>query len=252
MQTILSVPFQGAISVAAWKMGVAVFGHGATADVSAGLRVLQLCGLIGGFWLALFALSQSNAKRLYSALVGAQWSAILAAGALPTLLSATAIVYTFSATFVWSAILGFVWSRFQEWADDERISSVYGAAKFFRTSGLLLLIALASPLFVPGFPGFASVLYLLAAMIEQKSLIFLATEAGLLSLVCLICLRIGTDLLFRERPSLTAHKGAETFLRYSALDWSVIAGTLGFLLGGGFFWHSVLRGLGAAAEVFLH
>lgn len=250
-QTVLSVTFQGAVAVAAWKMGVMVFGHGVRPGVSEGLRVLQLCGLIGGFWLAIFALSQDNSKRLYSALVGAQWSAVLAAGALPTLLSATAIVYALSATFVWSAVLGFVWARFQEWAGDERISAVYGAAKSFRTSGLLLVIALASPLLVPGFPGFPSALYLLAAMIEQKSLVFLATEAALLSLLCLTCIRVGADLLFRERIPEQNAKGADSFLYYSVLDWSVIAGTVLLLLTAGFFWHAMLRSLGIAAQVFL-
>ncbi|MGZ3651091.1 MAG: hypothetical protein ACXWSC_07945 [Bdellovibrionota bacterium] len=251
VQTALSVTFQGAVAVAAWKMGVMVFGHSSREGVSEGMRVLQLCGLVGGFWLAIFALSQGNSKRLYSALVGAQWSAVLAAGALPTLLSSTAIVYALSATFVWSAVLGFVWARFQEWAGSEEISSVYGAAKSFRASGLLLLLALASPLFVPGFPGFPAALYLLAAMIEQKSLIFLATYAALLSLVCLTCIRIGTDLLFRERAPQTLGKGADSFLCYGALDWSVIGGTAALLLTAGFFWHPVLESLGAAAQIFL-
>lgn len=251
MQTVLSVTFQGAVAVAMWKMGVTVFGHGRE-GISEGLRVLQLCGLAGGFWLAVFALSQDNSKRLYSALVGAQWSAVLAAGALPTLLSATAIVYAFSATFIWCSVLGFVWGRFQEWSGSEHIASVYGAAKSFRTSGLLLLLALATPLLVPGFPGFPASLSLLAAMIEQKSLILLATEAGLLSLVCLICIRVGTDLLFRERAPETSGKGADSFLYYSALDWSVIAGTAAVLLTSGFFWHALLGRLETAANVFLH
>jgi|GEM_PF-5762232 len=255
VQTILSVMFQGAVATAAWKMSVEVFGHAArgtpAGSISDGLRVLQLCGLVGGFWLALFALTQENSKRLYSAIVGAQWSAILAAGALPTLLSATAIVYSLSATFLWSAILGFVWSRFQERAGSESITAVYGAAKAFRTSGLILLLALASPLCVPGFPGFPSLLYLLASMIEQKSLIFLASEAALLSLLCLSSIRIGTDLLFRQKAAETEGAKAEPFLCYSALDWGVVAGLTSLLLFSGFFWHSALEKIGNAASVFL-
>jgi NADH:ubiquinone oxidoreductase subunit 2 (subunit N) len=252
VQTILSVMFQGAIAVACWKMGVEVFGlarrEGQAEVISEGLRVLQLCGLIGGFWLALFALSQENSKRLYSALVGAQWSAILAAGALPTLLSATAIVYSLSASFLWTAILGFVWSRFQERAGSESITAVYGAAKAYRTSGLILLLALASPLCVPGFPGLPGFLYLLASMIEQKSLIFLATEVVLLSLLCLTTLRIGTDLLFRQREIEAKPQTPEGFLCYSALDWGVIGGLTIVLLASGFFWHSAI---GNAASLFL-
>lgn len=252
VQTALSVLFQGSVAVAVWKMGVMVFGAGSPGGgVSEGMRTLQLCGLIGGFWLAIFALSQDNSKRLYSALVGAQWSAVLAAGALPSLLNATAITYALSASFVWSAVLGVVWSRFQEWSGDENITSVHGAAKSFRASGLLLLLALASPLLVPGFPGFPSALYLLATMIEQKSLVFLGTYAALLSLVCLICIRIGTDLLFRERAPQTLNRGADSFLTYSPLDWGVIGGTAVLLLLGGLFWHPVLESLGGAAQVFL-
>lgn len=250
VQGILSVMFQGTVAVASWKMGVEVFGHTQREGVSEGLRVLQLCGLVGGFWLALFALSQDNSKRLFSALVAAQWSAILAAGALPTLLSATAVVYTLSATFVWSSILAFVWSRFQEKSQSESIAAVYGAAKAFRTSGLILVLALASPLGLPGFPGFPGFLYLLASMIEQKSLVFLAMEAVLLSLLCLICIRIGTDLLFRERARET-ERGGETFLCYSALDWGVIVGLTSILLGAGFFWHFALSKIGGAANLFL-
>jgi len=253
IQTILSVMLQGAVAVAAWKMGVEVFGRARleTQMVSEGLRVLQLCGLVGGFWLALFALSQENSKRLFSALVGAQWSAILAAGALPTLLSATAIVYSLSATFVWSAILGFVWSRFQERAGSESITAVYGAARAYRTSGLILLLGLASPLCVPGFPGFPGILYLLASMIEQKSLVFLAAEAVLLSLLCLTSIRIGADLLFRQRSTETERESPETSLCYGALDWSVIAGLTAVLLASGFFWHPALSKIGNAASLFL-
>lgn len=251
VQTGLSVVFQGAVAVAAWKMGVEVFGHAGREGVSEGLRVLQLCGLIGGFWLAVFALSQENSKRLYSALVGAQWSAILAAGALPTMLSASAIVYSFSATFLWSAPLGFVWSRFQEAAGSESIASVYGAAKAYRTSGLILLLALASPLCVPGFPGFPSLLSLLASMIEQKSLAFLATEAVLLSLLCFLAIRVGTDLLFRRGTGDLAVKAQAAPLRYGALDWGVIAGFSTVLLASGFFWHRALAYLDTAASQFL-
>lgn len=251
VQTILSVIFQGAVAVSAWKMGVEVFGHAQREGVSEGLRVLQLCGLVGGFWLALFALSQENSKRLFSALVGAQWSAILAAGALPTLLSTTTIVYAMSATFIWTALLGFIWSRFQEKSGSESISAVYGAAKAYRTSGLILVLALASPLGLPGFPGFPGFLYLLASMIEQKSLIFLAMEAVLLSLLCLICIRIGTDLLFRERAQ-ESKAGQDSFLLYGALDWGVIVGLTSVLLGSGLFWHYALSKIGSAASLFLH
>lgn len=249
VQTGLSVIFQGAVAVAAWKMGVEVFGHAGREGVSEGLRVLQLCGLLGGFWLAVFALSQENSKRLYSALIGAQWSAILAAGALPTMLSASAIVYSLSATFLWSAVLGFVWSRFQEKAGSESISSVYGAAKAYRASGLILLLGLATPLCVPGFPGFPALLSLLASMIEQKSLSFLATEAVLLSLLCFISIRIGTDLLFRKGGEGRGDKVGE--LCYGALDWGVIVGLSGVLLASGFFWHQALGFLDAAATQFL-
>lgn len=251
VQTGLSVVFQGAVAVAAWKMGVEVFGHAGREGVSEGLRVLQLCGLVGGFWLAVFALSQENSKRLFSALVGAQWSAILAAGALPTMLSASAIVYSLSATFLWSAVLGFVWSRFQEAAGSESIVSVYGAAKAYRTSGLILLLALASPLCVPGFPGFPSLLVLLASMIEQKSLAFLATEAVLLSLLCFLAIRVGTDLLFRRGSADLTGQAQVLPLRYSALDWGVIAGFSTVLLASGFFWHRALAYLDSAASQFL-
>lgn len=250
VQTGLSVIFQGAVAVAAWKMGVTVFGHAGREGVSEGLRVLQLCGLLGGFWLAIFALSQENSKRLYSALVGAQWSAILAAGALPTTLSASAVVYSMSATFLWSAVLGFVWSRFQERAGSESIVSVYGAAKSFRTSGLILLLGLASPLCVPGFPGFPSFLSLLASMIEQKSLAFLATEVILLSLLCFLAIRIGTDLLFRRSSDVSFGKNADD-LCYGAMDWGVILGLSGALLASGFFWNKALAFLNGAASQFL-
>ncbi|HEY8280195.1 MAG TPA: hypothetical protein VIH99_11265 [Bdellovibrionota bacterium] len=251
VQTALSVTFQGAIAVAAWKVGVSVFGQSSREGVSEGMRVLQYCGLIGGFWLALFALSQVNSKRLFSAFVGAHWSAVLAAGALPTLLSATAIVYALSAIFVWSAMLGFVWSRFQEWAGSEEISAVYGAAKEFRTSGLILLLALASPLCLPGFPGFPSILHLLAAVIEQKSLSFLALEAALLSLLCLSGIRIGTDLLFRLSPGSTKRAGPSEFFCYGALDWGVILSVGAALLTAGFFCHPILRSLTQSAATFL-
>jgi NADH:ubiquinone oxidoreductase subunit 2 (subunit N) len=217
VQIALSVTFQGTVAVAAWKMGVVVFGRFAQGEVSEGLRVFQLCGLTGGFWLALFALSQDNSKRLFSALLGAQWGAVMAAGARSTSLSATAMVYGFSAVFVWSAVFGLVWSRFQEFAGSEKISSVYGAAKSNRAYGLVLLLALACPLCVPGFPGFPSILYLLAAMIEQKSLIFLGAEAVLLSLLCLTGIRIGTDLLFRRSLPLAESTSSSTLAGFSRL-----------------------------------
>jgi hypothetical protein len=209
---------------------------------------LQIAGLAGGFWLALFSLSQDNSKRLFSAITGAQWSAVLGAGALPSLLGLSAVTYAFSSVFLWSALLGFTWSRLQEMAGADALSAVYGSARAFRTAGLALLVSLAGPLCVPGFAGLPAILHLLAAMMEQKSLIFLLAEGALLALVALSCLRIGADLLFRSFGGWNT-KGST--IRYGALDASAMAllGTALLLLG--FLWHRVFLILESAAKAFL-
>jgi NADH:ubiquinone oxidoreductase subunit 2 (subunit N) len=254
VQTMLSVIAQGAISLAAWKMGMEIFGHSRPNQVSEGLRTLQLCGLIGGFWLALFSLSQQNAKRLFSSMNSVQWSVILAAGALPSVLGVTAVAYAFSTAFLWSSLLGFIWSRFQEQAAGNQLSDVYGAGRLFRTGGLILLLALASPLCIPGFPGLPTVLYLLAAVIEQQSLFLLAAQAVLLSFLCLLSIRIVADLLFRRGASTripAAANGPDQF-RYGALDWGFLAILVSSLLALGILWHRAFALLSQAAKTFLN
>lgn len=247
----LSVVWQGTVTLALWKMGVEVFGKARPGEVSEGLRTLQLCGLSGGFWLALVALTQENSKRLFSALVGAQWSAILVAGALPTVLSASSITYAFASVFVWTSLLGFNWGRFQESAGGENLKDVYGAARTFRSSGLLLLLALASPLCIPGLPGFPMALNLLAAMMEQKSLFFLAAEVLLVATLSLISIRVGTDLLFRQRASSSTNTASLALFRYGALEWLSLTVAIVALTTLGFLWHRVFALLFETAKVFL-
>ncbi|MGZ3712294.1 MAG: hypothetical protein ACXVBE_11090, partial [Bdellovibrionota bacterium] len=247
----LDVIWQGAVTLAFWKMGVDIFGKARPGEVSEGLRTLQLCGLSGGFWLALVALTQENSKRLFSAMVGAQWSAILVAGALPSVLSATAITYAFSSVLVWTSLLGFNWGRFQESSGGENLKDVYGSARTFRSSGLLLLLALASPLCIPGLPGFPMVLNLLAAMMEQKSLFFLAAEVFLIATISLISIRVGTDLLFRQRGSSTTNATNAVSFRYGALEWLSLSVAILSLATLGFLWHRVFALLFETAKVFL-
>lgn len=250
VQLILGVMVQGAIALAAWRMGIDVFGAAPNGQIAEGMRLLQVAGLVGGFWLTLFSLSQTNSKRLFSALIGAQWSAILGAGAMPSLLGMSAVTYAFASAFLWSALLGFTWARLQEFAGGDRLQDVYGAARALRAAGLVLLVSLAAPLCVPGFPGLPASLHLLAAMIEQKSLVFLVAEGLLLSLICLICLRVGTDLLFRPaREQLVAATGQ---FRYGALDYAAMA-LLGLaLLVLGFLWNTAFTALGESAKIFLN
>jgi NADH:ubiquinone oxidoreductase subunit 2 (subunit N) len=250
VQVILTIIVQGSVTLAAWKMGVEVFGSARPGQVAEGMRVLQLAGLAGGFWLAIFAFSQENAKRLFSAIVGAQWFAILAAGAMPTKLGVSAITYAFSSVFLWTALLGFVWSRLQESVGSEKMESVHGAARSFRMAGLMLLIALTGPLYAPGFTGFPSVFHLLASMIEQRSLVFLAAEGVLLAVLCLSALRIGTDLLFRPAPQRDATNAGTSF-SYGVLDFGAMILLGATILVLGVFWYHAFAALNDAAGLFL-
>ena len=248
---ILDVVLQGVIALALWKMGIEIFGKARPTEISEGMRTLQLIGLSGGFWLAIVALTQDNSKRLFSALVGAQWSTILAAGAFPSSLGASAVTYAFASVFLWTAVLGYNWGRFQEQARGDRLQDVYGAARSYRASGLLLLISLASPLCVPGMPGFPAVLNLLAAIMEQKSLFFLFAEVLLVGTLSLVCIRLGTDLLFRQRTSSTSGAWNPAMSRYTALDRLGLGVAIVSLVGFGFLWHRVFELLVESAKVFL-
>lgn len=249
VQLVLGILLQGAIFLAAWKMGIEVFGMARPGAVSEGMRLFQAAGLAGGFWLAIFSFTQANSKRLYSALLGAQWSAILAAGSMPSLLGLSSVTYAFSSVFLWSALLGFTWSRMQETANGDEISDVHGAARAFRGTGLVLLFALAVPLCMPGLPGFPAVLHLLASTIEQKSLLLLLAEGTLLALLCFGCLRVGIDLLFRPVPA--ALESSANKVQYGALDLSAIAMVGLALIGLGFLWHRAFTSLSEAAKTFL-
>ncbi len=248
-QLILVVMVQGAIFLSVWKMGVEIFGAASTEEISAGMRLLQIAGLAGGFWLALFSLSQENSKRLFSALVGAQWSIVLGAGAMPSALGLTAVAYAFSSIFLWTTLLGFTWSRLQESTEGDSLSHVHGAARTFRIAGLVLLISLAAPLCIPGFAGFPSILNLFASMMQQKSILFLLAEALLLALVGFTCLRVGADLLFR--PTSKEIRSMNNF-RYGALDLGVVTIVSAALLVLGFFWHRIFLVLMEAAKIFLN
>lgn len=249
VQLVLGVIVQGAIALSVWKMGVEIFGSSRPGEIAEGMRVLQAAGLAGGFWLAIFALSQENSKRLFSSLMGAQWSAILGAGAMPSVLGVTSITYAFSSVFLWGSMLGFVWSRLQESAGGDGLSNVHGAARVYRVAGLVLLLALAGPLCVPGVSGLPSVLHLLGAMIEQHSLVFLLAETTLLALICLSCLRVGTDLLLRVPKE--SHSAAGSF-RYGALDSGALLLLAVSLLFLGLLWNHVFALLASTAKAFLN
>jgi hypothetical protein len=137
----------------------------------------------------------------------------------------------------------------QEVSGGDQLKNVYGAARAIRAAGLVLLVALAAPLCVPGFAGLPAVFHLLATMIEQHSLVFLLAEGLLLSLLCLICLRVGTDLLFRPRSVAFTQP---TTLRYGALDYGAMALLGAALLVLGCLWNPVFASLGESAKLFLN
>ncbi len=250
VQLIFNILIKGAILLSLWKVAIDVL-HLPGSSISVGLSLLQLAAVVGSFWLAIFALSQGNSKRLYSSLVGASWALALAAGCNPTVLSATAIVYAFASLFLWSALLGFTWSRLQESSGKEGISDVLGMARKHRTSGLFLLIALSAAIGVPGLSGMPVALHLLASMIEQRSLILLLVEASLMALVLLSFLRVGSDLLFRGSlaPSPT---GDTPQVKYAALDYFGVMALAGALLFLGIWWNRIFVQLSETAKLFLN
>lgn len=250
VQGIMGVLVQGSIALALWKMGAEIFGHSHGVDPSDGMKALQYCGIAGGYALLIFALSQENAKRLLAAILGASWSIILAAGAMPSAQSASAVAYSFAAVFLWGALLSFIWSRMQESAHDGSISAVFGLGKKFRASGLILLVALAGPLCVPGFPGFPSALHLLGAIIEQKALALLVMEVILLVLLCFTAAKLASDLLFRD-GSITVIEADSVLVRYSKIDILSLATIIGAMLLLGLFWNQVFAILLESAKAFL-
>ncbi len=250
VQLIFNILIKGSVLLSLWKVAVDVL-HLPGSSLSVGLSLLQLAAVVGGFWLAIFALSQGNSKRLFSSLVGASWALALAAGCNPTALSAAAIVYAFAALFLWSVLLGFTWCRLQESSGQEGIADVLGMARKHRTSGLFLLIALSAAIGVPGLSGMPVALHLLAAMIEQRSLVLLLVEATLLALVLLSFLRIGSDLLFRgslEQPTFDNSPQ----VKYAALDYLGVMGLAGGLLFLGIWWNRIFVQLSETAKLFLN
>jgi NADH:ubiquinone oxidoreductase subunit 2 (subunit N) len=248
VQLVFVVIMQGAILLSLWKISVEVL-YVPGASSSLGLDILQLASLAGGFWLALFALSQDNSKRLFSSIIGASWAMVLAAGAHPTELSASAVAYAFSSIVLWAALMGFTWSRLQEWAGGEKMNQVFGLAREFRASGLFLLIALSAAVGVPGFSGLPVSFHLLAAVIEQKSLIFLFAQTALMALVVLSFFRVGTDLLFRgDKQDFRKVDG----VHYAALDYVGVIFLGASILFLGIFWTRVFAALSETAKVFLN
>lgn len=249
VQSILAIIVQGAVVLALWKMGMEIFGHAKASSTTDGMRVLQYCGVAGGFVFVIFALSQKNARRLFAALLGANWSFILATGAVANPVSASAVSYAFSSVFLWGALLSFVWTRMQEAAGSELLSAVYGAGQRQRSSGLILLVALAGPLCVPGFPGFPAVLHLLGAVIEQQTIMLLLLTAVLLLLLCFVAAKLAADILFRKSdfyiPSGTS------LAQYSKLDICALGLTISSMLLLGLFWSRIFIHLTESAKVFL-
>ncbi len=248
VQLVFVVIVQGAILLSLWKISVEVL-YVPGGSLSLGLDVLQIASMAGGFWLALFALSQENSKRLFSSIIGGSWALVLAAGAHPTILSASSVAYAFSSVFLWAALMGFTWSRLQEWAGGEKMNQVYGLARKYRSSGLFLLIALSAAVGVPGFSGLPVSFHLLASVIEQKSLIYLLAQASLMALVVLSFLRVGTDLLFRGGKLDTSKPDG---VRYAALDYVGVIFLSASVLFLGVFWTRVFAALSETAKVFLN
>lgn len=252
MQAILSVLVTGATVLSLWGMAVRVFTSMSPDLVPDGLRCLQLCGLVGGFWLAFFALSQKNSKRLFSGLMGGAWSVLLVPSSLHNPIAAAAVVYGVCAVLLWGTLLSFVWSRLQEQAGDESVTAIYGAGRVYRSHGLLLLFALASPMLFPAFPGFASVILHLASVIEQKTLLLLVFFSLLLILFCVIAARLAADLLFRRASQEVAGSGRDDFVRYDGLDIPPLAALLFGTLWLGILGNSFFTSLYESAKPFLN
>ncbi len=250
VQLIFTVVIQGAILLALWSLSVNVL-HAPGRLVPFGLDLLQVAAMVGGFWMAIFAISQKNSKRLFSSLIAASWALALAAGCNPTELSASTLVYAFSSIFLWASLLGFTWSRLQEWALTENIADVLGVARQFRTSGLFLLIALSAAVGVPGSSGLPVSFLLLASMIEQKSVLFLILEMGLMALVLLGLFRIASDLLFRGRRQIVAVSSGAP-VGYAALDYVGVVGLTISILVLGVTWNRVFAALSETAKLFLN
>lgn len=250
IQLIFTVLLQGSILLALWSLSVDVL-HVPGKLNPFGLNLLQVASMVGGFWMAIFAVSQKNAKRLYSSLIAASWALALAAGCNPTELSASTLVYAFASIFLWSSLLGFTWSRLQEWAKTENIADVLGVARRFRTSGLFLLIALSAAVGVPGSSGLPVSFLLLASMIEQKSVLFLILEMGLMALVLLGLFRVASDLLFRGGRQ-TQEVSAVPLARYAALDYVGVIGLTASILILGIAWNRVFAALSETAKLFLN
>ena len=129
---------------------------------------------------------------------------------------------------------------------------MYGAARKARSAGLLMLLALASLLFVPGTPGFPTLVHLLAEIIEQRSLFYLAAESLLLALLCLTAIRLATDLIFRRRGAANGEVAlGHTPFRYSALDRVGLAAVVVGLFAWGLGWQRAFALLSESAKAFL-
>lgn len=252
VQSIISVLLSGTILLALWSLGIRVFVTADPARVPDGMRFLQLCGLLGGFWLSFFALSQNKSKRLLSAVVGAAWSMLLISGAKNSPTAAVAVVYGASAVLLWGSLLSFVWSRLQERVADDMISSVSGAGQRYRTHGLLLISALASPVLLPAFPGFTGAILQLAALIEQRTLLLLVLFSGLLVLFATASARILAHILFRPMSEALPGNERNDLTRYDWRDGFSVAAILVGMVGMGSLGNRLFSVLHEAAKHFLN
>jgi NADH:ubiquinone oxidoreductase subunit 2 (subunit N) len=252
IQSVLSILACGSVILALWGMAAKFFTTDASSMVPDGLRFLQLCGLVGGAWLAFFALGQKNSKRLFSSLMGGAWSVLLVSGSLHSPMAAAAIVYGVCSIFLWGSLLSFVWSRLQEGSGEELVSAIFGAGRVNRGYGLLLIFALASPMLFPAFPGFTGVIIQLASVIEQKNLLMLVLFSLLLIFSIILSSRLAADVLFRRVSEERRTSFQNDFVRHDVVDVFPISIVILVLLCFGIMGNSVFGSLYESAKVFLN
>lgn len=212
-----------------------------------GGKILMALALFACIWQGIHALGQKSARRILSALTGAHWSFVLIAAAGASQKNLEAAVIGFSSCFVWIAVLGFIWSRFQESVGSDSLIGAGGIVGRAQKKGLLLLFALAPAFFVPGLSSFPALIHHFSAILEHQSIFLFLTCTLFLVLISLTPLRILSDLLFMPAAAPAEWRRE---IKYDALDWGSLFLVLLVMVTIGLNWPTLLIHIAASPKLF--
>ena len=251
VQSILSGWLPGVFILSIWRITKHIFPFGDAALSLEGLITLQWVGILSSIWFGFYAIRQANLKKFYGAIIGLSWSLLMIVGAGNSNLVFSVFIFGAASLILWGTIFSYSLNRNHDAGGGQGFESVKGLIRRDWRTAIISLAALVAPLALPGFPGFPSLFYGTAAIIEQKNVFLLFFYFAMTALFIYLIVRILAAILFEkaQNSDLTIGSKPKAFFMEEIMGLTFSCGAVLVL---GVFSRSILESLTTAAKFFLN